>query len=136
MSFSIPDYTYRVREIIRVIDGDTVDIYIDAGFFMYVRKRIRLLELDTEELRGGTVDTKYRAVAAKERIKELFAMGDVYITTKMDTTGKYGRMLGWFFVVVDDQVIDINKTLFEEGYEKGDTTMTFIEKLVSYILPG
>ena len=58
MSLRLPDYTYRVKEVIRIIDGDTVDILIDLGFYLTARKRIRMLDIDTDEVRGGTAATK------------------------------------------------------------------------------
>lgn len=134
MDFNVPEYTYRVKEVVKIIDGDTVDILIDLGFYITIYKRIRLLDIDTDEMRGGTDETKTRAVAAKERIDELLAMGPVFIRTKMDTTGKYGRVLGEFFVINVDTVIDVIATLKIEGYEKGNTETTFIKKLVSYLI--
>jgi micrococcal nuclease len=152
-NFNTPDYTYRVIKITRevseehqsprVIDGDTVDVLIDLGFFSTIRKRVRLLDIDTDELRGGTDEEKERARAAKLRIEELLSQGDVFVRTNMDAEGKYGRVLGRFFVKTKTQgtmeassvevVIDVNKTLKEEGFEKGsaltETVKSWIEKL-------
>ncbi len=50
--FARPDYTYRVT-VDRVIDGDTIDVLIDVGFKTTVFKRLRLLNVDTEELRSS-----------------------------------------------------------------------------------
>lgn len=123
MTLTIPDYTYRVKEVVRVIDGDTVDIIIDLGFYLNSLKRIRILDLDTDEMRGGTVETKERAQKAKERLEQLLSMGTVYIRTEMDATGKYGRLLGSFFVINDGTAIDVTKTLVAEGYQKGNTSV-------------
>ena len=119
MHFSLPTYVYHVKEVVRVIDGDTVDIIIDLGVYTTVRKRIRMLEIDTDELRGGTVDTKLRANLAKDRLIALLYYGDVYIQTNMYTTVKYGRLIGKFYIVNGDTIVDVNATLVEEGYEKG-----------------
>ena len=116
---NIPDYTYRIKEIVRVIDGDTVDVIIDLGFYLSARKRIRFLNIDTYEVRGGTAETKALGKAAKARLEELLATPDstVYIRTEMDDTGKYGRLLGRLFVMQDSGlVIDINYVLLEEGF--------------------
>ncbi len=146
MEFQKPDYTYRILRIVkeispdhespRVIDGDTVDIMIDVGFYTFVRKRVRMLEIDTDELRGGTIATKERARAAKLRLIELLDSGNLYIQTKMDSTGKYGRILGTFYVELEDGTfINVNQTLVEEGFQKGDentsTVIEWIKKLVS-----
>ena len=136
MDFTLPNYIYKVKEVVRVVDGDTVYIICDLGMHITVYKKIRMLEIDTDELRGGTVDTKARAKAAKARLEELLASGDVYIQTKMDSTGKYGRLLGSFYVVQGDTVIDVKATLIEEGYEKGGTGTSFTERLKSFFLGG
>lgn len=134
MTFTLPNYVYRVPEVVRVIDGDTVDIIIDMGFHTTILKRIRMTDIDTDELRGGTVETKKRANMAKERLEKLLASGDVYIQTQMDKTGKYGRLLGKFYVVQGETVIDVNVTLVEEGYEKGNIGTTFMENVKSFLL--
>ena len=81
-----PNYVYRVKDVIRVIDGDTVDLNLDVGMYITVRKRIRFLNIDTYELRGGTDETKELGRAAKARLIELLATPNakVYIKTKMD----------------------------------------------------
>ena len=134
MDFTLPNYIYKVTEIVKVVDGDTVYIIIDLGMHITVYKKIRMLDIDTDEVRGGTIDTKLRANLAKDRLKTLLESGDVYIQTKMDTTGKYGRLLGDFYVVDGDTVIDVKATLIDEGYEKGGTGTTFIEKIKSFLL--
>ncbi len=120
VELQIPDYTYRIKEVVRVIDGDTVDVLIDLGFYLSARKRIRFLSIDTYELRGGTVETKAKGQAAKARLIDLLATPNakVYIKTEMDDTGKYGRLLGRLYVVrnADGFVIDINHVLLEEGH--------------------
>lgn len=116
-------YSYKVREIVKNYDGDTVTVIIDLGFHITRRETIRLLGIDTEELRGGTIETKDRGKAAKVRLADLLAMGTVYIVTEQDKKGKYGRLLGWLYTKLDDgTIIDVNNTLFAEGYEKGTTT--------------
>lgn len=115
-----PNYVYKVKTVLRVIDGDTVDLDLDVGMYITVRKRIRFLNIDTYELRGGTDETKALARAAKARLEELLSTPDskVYIQTKMDNTGKYGRLLGKLYVIHNSNgsVIDINQVLLEEGF--------------------
>jgi len=116
-------YTYKITDVVKNYDGDTVTVVIDVGFHITRQERIRLLNIDTEELRGGTVQSKARGYAGKDRLAELLAMGQVYVITEKDHTGKYGRLLGWLYVKQDDgKIIDVNKTLVAEGYEKGVTT--------------
>lgn len=128
MAFHKPNYTYRAI-ILRVIDGDTIDVSLDLGCHITVYKRLRLLDLDTDEMRGGTPETKLRARAAKARIAELLKMGRVFVSTKMDAKGKYGRLLARMYVessTLNESadhpvIIDINKTMIDEGYQKGNT---------------
>ena len=134
MNFILPNYIYRVKEIVRVIDGDTVDVIIDLGFYLNSLKRVRMIDLDTDEMRGGTIETKQRANMAKDRLEQLLSFGNVYIQTQMDKTGKYGRLLGKFFIVKDSSVIDVNGTLIEEGYQKGGIGTVFTEKVKSFPL--
>ena len=134
MTFNIPDYTYKIKELIKVIDGDTIDVLIDVGFYLTARKRIRFLDMDTDELHGGTDETKLRARMARERLIELLSMGELYIKTEMDETGKYGRLLGRLYAVVDGSVIDINATMVNEGYQKGNPGTIFTEDLQKFPL--
>ncbi len=129
-----PDYTYKVDKVIRVIDGDTIDIMIDVGFYTLIRKRIRMLNIDTEQLRVGTLATKARAKAATLRLINLLDSGEGFMTTKMDATGKYGRLLGSMFVELDDgTVLDVNQTLVDEGFEKGDENTDIVNEWISKI---
>lgn len=120
LEFEMPNYTYRIKEVVRVIDGDTVDVVCDLGMHITAHKRIRFLNIDTYEIRGGTEETKTLARAAKVRLEELLATPDskIYIRTKMDDTGKYGRLLGRLYVMrnSDGFIIDINHVLLEEGF--------------------
>lgn len=118
--FIKPSYIYRVKEVIRVIDGDTADVLIDVGFYTSMRKRLRFLDIDTSELRGGTTATKEHARAAKERLIELLDDAvKVYVKTKMDATGKYGRLLAYLFIEdAKGKILNVNTILMEEGYDK------------------
>lgn len=118
VEFGFPDYTYRVK-VDRVIDGDTVDVYIDLGFKMTVFKRLRLLELDTEELRDRNPDNRAKANAAKVRLEEILREADkVFVKTVYDSTGKYGRLLAWLWVEKDGVLTNINEQMVAEGFQK------------------
>lgn len=125
-------YIYKVKEVVRVIDGDTVDVLIDLGFSISMKERIRLSVIDTDELRGGTIATKERAKMATARVKELLSIpnSSILIKTEKDKTGKYGRLLGVFLVTTTSGTIDVNQTLMEEGYQKGGTGTDFGKQLV------
>lgn len=125
--FRFPDYTYRAT-LIRVIDGDTVDVWIDLGCYSYQYRRLRLKDIathrseyfDTDELRRGSEEEKRRGRAARERMNELLGMGELYVKTKMDAEGKYGRLLAHLYIMEDaEHVIDVINTMVANGHEKG-----------------
>ena len=93
-------WTYRAK-VVRVIDGDTVDVDIDLGFGVWLKnERVRLYGIDTPESRTRDLEEKKFGLAAKERLKELLK-DDVYLRTMVgrggeDMKGKFGRILGDF----------------------------------------
>lgn len=111
------NYIYKV-ESFRVIDGDTVDVVMDLGCHVSINRRLRLLDLDTDELRGGTAETKQKAREAKARIQEILESGEVFVETKMDGTGKYGRLLAYLYVVNEYGLVSVNDQMVLEGYQK------------------
>jgi len=116
--FSKPDYTYNVK-VDRVVDGDTIDVYVDMGFYTVQHKRLRFLNVDTEELRSSDSRRRVLANEAKDRVQELLDMADnVYVQTKMDSKGKYGRLLAWVWHEKDGVMTNLNKQLVEEGFQK------------------
>ena len=116
--FSRPDYTYRVT-VYRVIDGDTLDVMVDVGFHTKMLKRLRLLDIDTEELRGGTTESKQKALLAKQRLEQLlYDVDAVFIQTEMDAEGKYGRVLAYLWVEKNGILTNVNHQLLLEGFQK------------------
>ena len=83
-------------ELIKVLDGDTIDCYIDLGFDIKIKKRIRYMGIDSWESRSRDLDEKEKGLAAKARNKELLEAGRFKL--KSFGTGKFGRVLGEIFV--------------------------------------
>ena len=105
-------YIYRAK-LDRVVDGDTVDVTLDLGFDILYNNRIRLLGIDTPEIRTRDLEEKALGLAAKDRVKELCPVGStVILRTTKDGKGKFGRILGEIFV--EEQ--SVNKLLVEEGH--------------------
>jgi len=107
---------YEVK-ILKVVDGDTVDVDIDLGFGITLRdERVRIMGIDTPESRTSDKVEKVFGLAAKERLKELLGKDAILITTENkhgeDMKGKFGRVLG-DFKVNDKRVTEI---LVEEGH--------------------
>lgn len=92
-------YEYRCK-ILRVIDGDTVDVDIDLGFGVWLHKeRVRLFGIDTPESRTRDLEEKKYGLAAKAFVEKQMPVGsDQILQTQKDKTGKFGRILGVFIV--------------------------------------
>ncbi len=114
--------------LVRVLDGDTIDCYIDLGFDLKIKKRIRYMGIDTWESRTRDKEEKVKGLAAKARNKELLEAGIFKIISF--GTGKFGRVLGEIFVGEEavggpvpegvdrssDGLVSINDILIAEGH--------------------
>ena len=112
-------YTYNI-ELIRCVDGDTVDAYIDLGFSVKVKKRIRLHGINTPESRTRDLEEKARGLAAKNRLKAILE-GAKSIQLNSFGVGKYGRCLGELHVDMLDgkeciTLTNVNQLLITEGH--------------------
>ena len=112
-------YTYNI-ELIRCIDGDTVDAYIDLGFSVKVKKRIRLHGINTPESRTRDLEEKARGLAAKNRLKAILE-GAKSIQLNSFGVGKYRRCLGELHVDMLDgkeciTLTNVNQLLITEGH--------------------
>jgi len=97
-------YEYRC-EIVRVVDGDTVDINIDLGFGVWLNdERVRLMGVDTPESRTSDKVEKLFGYAAKAFVEAALPVGSMQqlATKKYDSKGKFGRILGDFLLVGED----------------------------------
>ena len=97
-------YEYRCK-VLRIVDGDTVDVDIDLGFGIWMhRERIRVMGIDTPESRTRDLTEKAFGLAAKEFVKSLMPIGSMQIIkTQKDKTGKFGRVLGDF--IIEDKLL-------------------------------
>lgn len=90
-------FFYRAT-VVRVVDGDTVDLSIDLGFSMLHQTRVRLHGVNTPESRTRDLEEKARGIAATEYVEEWLRQYDeVYIRTIKDRGGKYGRILAYIY---------------------------------------
>ena len=115
-------YEYKCK-VLKVIDGDTVDVDIDLGFGVWLHKeRVRIMGIDTPESRTSDKLEKVFGLAAKERLISLLgedAILDTQVSKKgEDMKGKFGRMLGNFRTTDGEHCADI---LIEEGHAVGYT---------------
>ena len=110
-------YEYRVK-IIKIVDGDTVDVDIDLGFGISLNnERVRIMGIDTPESRTRDLVEKKFGLASKNRLKELLGKTGTLQTQVSkkgeDMKGKFGRILGDFVSEEGRMVTDI---LVEEGH--------------------
>ena len=108
-------YQYRCQ-ILRVVDGDTVDIDIDLGFGVWMRKqRVRLYGVDTPEARTRDLEEKKFGMMAKKYVKGHLPIGtDQILRTHKDGKGKFGRILGEF--VVEEGMTTLNALLIKNHH--------------------
>ena len=113
-------YEYQAY-LLRVIDGDTIDVDIDLGFNIKVKKRIRLYHIDTWELRTRDLEEKKRGFAAKARLEDILKQNNNTFVLISHGVGKFGRVLGTIKVGSidgDSRLTDVVKQLISEGYAK------------------
>lgn len=109
-------YEYHVKEVIDVVDGDTIDVVIDLGFDISFTSRVRLAGIDTPESRTRDLKEKALGLESKQWLKDqLHDAHDIVIQTeKADSAEKYGRILGWLFI--NDEDDSLNEQMINKGY--------------------
>ena len=113
-------YNFRVTEINRVLDGDTIDVTIDLGFDLFKKERVRVAGVDTPEKRTRNLEEKALGIDATNWLKKelegaICGDDDLIIRTELDGgVGKYGRLLGWLYI--GDGDVSLNEEMIEQGY--------------------
>ena len=113
-------YNFRVTEINRVLDGDTIDVTIDLGFDLFKKERVRVAGVDTPEKRTRNLEEKALGIDAtnwlKKKLEDTIAGEDeLSIRTELvGGMGKYGRLLGWLYIGED--TVSLNEQMITEGY--------------------
>jgi len=117
-------YNFRVTEINRVLDGDTIDVTIDLGFDLYKKERVRVAGrvagVDTPEKRTRDLEEKELGIDATNWLKEklegaIEGDDELVIRTELKGgVGKYGRLLGWLYI--GDALMSLNEQMIDEGY--------------------
>jgi len=125
-------FEYYVKKVTKVVDGDTIDVDIDLGFDISFSSRVRLAGIDTPESRTADKMEKTLGLESKEYLKKAIdASKSVVIKTeKMDSSEKYGRILGWLYL--DGSAVSVNEQMIADGYAwgyLGDTKVKDFEAL-------
>jgi micrococcal nuclease len=112
-------FEYYVKKVTKVVDGDTIDVDIDLGFDISFSSRVRLAGIDTPESRTADKAEKALGLEAKAYLKHAIdsAKSVVIKTEKMDSSEKYGRILGW--VYLDGDTESINDKMINDGHAWG-----------------
>ena len=113
-------YEYRVK-IIKVVDGDTVDVDIDLGFGVTLTdERVRIMGIDTPESRTRDKVEKVFGIAAKNALKSMLGKTSILKTQinrdGEDMKGKFGRILGDFIIDRNGDSISVVQALIEDGH--------------------
>ena len=125
-------YTYFVKSIDRIVDGDTIDISIDLGFDLTKKERVRLAGIDTPEKRTKNQKEKEMGYQATEFL-EMHLMEATKLTVRTEKDGKFGRMLGWLYKT-DKDTMSINQIMIDKGYAwayDGGTKVRNLEDLMA-----
>lgn len=107
-------FVYRIARVLRVIDGDTIDVIFDLGFDVQLKQRIRMFGIDTPESRTRDKTEKKFGLASKKYLKDIVASADEIVckTHVADARGKFGRVLGEIWCNGEN----INSKMIQEGY--------------------
>ena len=108
-------YEYRAT-IIKVVDGDTVDVDIDLGFGIIMKdERVRIMGIDTPESRTRDKVEKKFGLAAKKFVRDNLPIGSIQtLVTMKDKKGKFGRILGELWRTTDYADQSINEYMIEK----------------------
>jgi micrococcal nuclease len=114
-------YNFRVTEINRVLDGDTIDVTIDLGFDLFKKERVRIAGVDTPEKRTRDLEEKALGIDAtnwlKKKLEDTIAGDGDELSIRTELVGgmgKYGRLLGWLYI--NEDTISLNEQMIDEGY--------------------
>ena len=126
-------YEYYVRKVENVVDGDTIDVLIDLGFDIMFKSRVRLAGIDSPESRTRDLKEKALGLESKEYLKKTLkdAKSIIIKTEKMNSSEKYGRILGWLYI--NGETVSVNDMMINDGYAwgyLGDTKVKDFDALV------
>ena len=105
-------YEYKAR-MLKVVDGDTLDLDIDLGLRVHVKERVRLFGINTPELHSSNADERVAAQKAADFLRSLVTNGVLTVKTQKDSQEKYGRYLATVF---DSAGVNVNEEMVKAGH--------------------
>lgn len=123
-------YTYKIHEVSRIVDGDTIDIVIDLGFNIHVKQRVRVAGIDAPEVRTRDLEEKRYGIEATKFAEQWFAenAGNIVVRTEKEGPfGKYGRLLGYFYaddVCFNEAIVDAGLAWHYDGGNRDDRDLS------------
>lgn len=105
-------YEYKAR-MLKVVDGDTLDLDIDLGLRVHVKERVRLYGINTPELRSSNAEEREAARKASEFLSALVSDGVLTVKTQKDSQEKYGRYLA---SVINSAGVNVNEEMVKAGH--------------------
>ncbi|AFY40678.1 nuclease (SNase domain-containing protein) [[Leptolyngbya] sp. PCC 7376] len=106
-------YEYRVVSILKIVDGDTVDLNIDLGFSLFKNERFRVAGIDAPESRTRDLAEKRLGLEAKDFVQQRLETAET-IVVRTEKEDKYGRYLGWLYL--DGEETSLNEQMINDGY--------------------
>lgn len=108
-------YEYKAS-LDRVVDGDTIDVIVDLGFYTKIKERLRLAGIDTPEIYGTKKDTKeyQKGVEAKDFVERRLKENNNEMIIKTDKIGKWRRWIAE--IILGDSKKTLNQELVEHGF--------------------
>lgn len=108
------DFRYRyTAHVVDVYDGDTITADVELGFNITMRQKLRLLGIDTPELRGSE---RLEGLKVRNYVRDAIMDRTILIQSHRDKTGKFGRYLAT--VYYGEQFTNLNEELIKLGYAK------------------
>jgi micrococcal nuclease len=109
------DYVFKVLSVVKIVDGDTVDLDVDLGFHVHLTQRFRLLGVSAPEIfRPSSVQEKEQGLQCKDYLARLLSKYATTLYVRSQKTDVYGRYLGDLFAYeADGATVSINKLLSE-----------------------
>jgi micrococcal nuclease len=125
-------FEYYVKKVTKIVDGDTIDVVIDLGFDISFTTRVRLAGIDTPESRTKDLAEKALGLESKAYLASILegAENVVIKTEKINSTEKFGRVLGWLYV--NGEIDSVNSEMINKGYAwkyLGDTKLKDFDEL-------